>query len=124
MMFAGITLMIISALMLLISSWLNIFTVSSIIAPSFIITMSVGITIPNATAGAFSELKGGLGTAGAIYGFSQIIVTILTTTFITRITKLTQWHLGYIFLVLGLISLAVYSYITYTQKHLPNPCTT
>jgi MFS transporter, DHA1 family, 2-module integral membrane pump EmrD len=116
MMFVGIGLMILAAMILLALNSLDIFTIPSIVVPTFIVTMSIGITIPNATAGAFSILKHSIGSAGAIYGFFQIVVTMLTTYLIACIAQQTQWHLGFIFLVLGLASLVVYSFVSCREK--------
>jgi Bcr/CflA subfamily drug resistance transporter len=120
MMFVGISLMLIAAAVSLSFSALNIFTVYSIAIPSFLLTMSTGITIPNASAGAFSVVDNGIGTAGAIYGFFQIVITIMTTYFISTLLHQTAWDLGYIFLGLGLVSLAIYSLskMNFSQKKL------
>jgi len=116
MMFVGIALMILAPMMLLVFNMLGVFTVSSVALSTFILTMSIGITIPNATAGAFSELKSSIGSAGAIYGFFQIAITIFVTYVITYIPKLTQLHLSYILLALGLTSLAIYSYLFIARR--------
>lgn len=116
MMFVGIALTILAAVILLALNMIEIFTISSIVIPTFILTMSTGITIPNATAGAFSELKSCIGSAGAIYGFFQIAVTMLTTSIIASIPHQTPWLLGYIFLALGLSILIIYSYLSYQNQ--------
>jgi hypothetical protein len=95
---------------------LEVFTITSVVLPSFIFTISTGITIPNASAGAFSELKHSIGSAGAIYGFFQIAITMLTTFLIASIVHQTQWHLAYILLTLGLASLVIYSYLSFQQN--------
>lgn len=116
MTYVGMSLVLLAAVLLLSMSSLNIFTVTSIVIPTFIVTMSIGITIPNATAGAFAELNHSIGTAGAIFGFFQIVVTILTTFFISSITNQTQAQLGFIFLVLGLASFVIYSLNSIRRK--------
>lgn len=116
MLFVGIVIMLIAAIVLLILNTLEIFIISGVAVPSFIFTISIGIIMPNASAGAFSELKHSIGSAGAVYGFFQIAVTMLTTLFIASIAHQTQWHLGFIFLVLGLACFIVYSFVSCQQK--------
>jgi len=118
MMFVGIAIMLIAAVSLLIFNMLGIFTISSIVISTFILTISIGITIPNATAGAFSEFNSSIGSVGAIYGSFQIVITMITTYFIASIPHQTPWHLGYILLTLGLATLAIYSYLSYQKMEL------
>jgi predicted membrane metal-binding protein len=77
--------------------------------------MSAGITIPNASAGAFTELTHSIGTAGAIYGFFQIVITIITTFAISSITHQSQLYLGLVFLSLALGITVIYSLISFKE---------
>ncbi|MDX1901078.1 MAG: multidrug effflux MFS transporter [Gammaproteobacteria bacterium] len=104
MMIIGIALMVLAASLMITLSILNIFNIMSIMVPTFLITMCIGIIIPNATAGAFSTLTSSIGAAGAIYGFFQVLMTVLVTYCIANLPTQTQTELGVIFLVLGLIS--------------------
>ncbi len=116
MMFVGFAIMLFASIVLLTMSALNIINITSIAIPSFLVTVSIGITIPNATAGAFSQIKNSIGSAGAIYGFFQILITIIITFIISRIENQNQLDLGFIFLGLSLASVAIYSFIITTMK--------
>jgi MFS family permease len=117
MMFVGIAIMISAGALLMCLDMLNIFTISSIAVSTFLLTMSTGITIPNASAGAFSELTHSIGTAGAIYGFFQIIITIITTFTISSITHQSQLYLGIVFLSLALGIAVIYSLTFLKMSH-------
>lgn len=108
MMCVGISIMLVAASLLLILSACQMTNPWSIVIPSFIMTISIGIIIPNATAGAFSTLTHSIGTAGAVYGFFQILITVFVTGCIAHFTEQTQAELGIVFLTLSLTSLFLF----------------
>lgn len=107
--FFGIILMLIPAIMLLILNTNNDISLLSIIMASFILTISIGIILPNTTAGAFSAIHYAYGTAGSIYGCFQIIITMLVTFWISNIAYQTATLLGSIILLLALASFLLFS---------------
>lgn len=103
----GISLLFLSGLIFVIESLLGIFNIFSIGLPSFIITFSVGIIIPNATASAFSSIKDSIGTAGALYGFCQIAMAAIFTYVITMLNTQTQSKLGVLIIIVAILSILV-----------------
>lgn len=101
----GIIILLISGCSLIIEELNGFFNIWSVTLPSFFITLAIGMTIPNLSAGAFSSIENSIGTAGALYGFFQIATTMLITYCIAVLHTQTQETLGVIITVIALISL-------------------
>lgn len=101
----GVLLLFSSGFGFIIESMLGIFNIWSIGLPSFFITFSTGIIIPNATASAFSSIKDSIGTAGALYGFCQIAIATIFTYIITILNTQTQNKLGFLIIIIALLSI-------------------
>lgn len=101
----GIIILLLCGITLIVETSFGFFNLWSVTLPSFFITLAIGITIPNATASAFSSIEESIGTAGAVYGFLQITITMLITYLIAMMHIQTQNTLGIIILVIALLSL-------------------
>lgn len=101
----GIIILMLSGFTFVLETATGFFNGWSVALPSFFITFAIGITIPNATASAFSSIKDSIGTAGALYGFFQISTTVAVTYLITILYTQTQNTLGVIIVVISFLSL-------------------
>ena len=101
----GVLFLFLSGFGFIIESLLGVFNVWSIGLPSFFITFSAGIIIPNATASAFSSIKDSIGTAGALYGFFQIAMATIFTYIITILNTQTQNELGLLIIIIAFLSM-------------------
>lgn len=101
----GIIILLFCGITLIVETFSGFFDLWSITLPSFFITLAIGITIPNATASAFSSIHESIGTAGAVYGFLQIATTMFITYLIAMMHTQTQNTLGIIILIIAILSL-------------------
>lgn len=112
----GMTFLLIAGLTFIIETMSGFFNGWTVIIPSFIITFAIGITIPNATASAFSNIKDSIGAAGALYGFFQITITMLITCLIAILHTQTQNMLGMIIISIAFLSLLLLPKKTCTEE--------
>ncbi len=101
----GLIFLLLSGCAFILETLVGFFNIWSVALPSFFITAAIGITIPNATASAFSSIKDSIGAAGALYGFFQIATTMLITYLIASLHAQTQNVLGAIIIAIALLSL-------------------
>lgn len=101
----GIFLLLFSGLAFVLGKSFGFFNMWSVAFPSFFIAFAIGITIPNATASAFSSIKDSIGVAGALYGFFQIAIATFVTYVITILNTQTQNELGWLVISIALLSL-------------------
>ena len=116
MFFAGSIVLLLSGISLILETFFGFFSLWSVVFPSFFVAFAIGITIPNATASAFSSIHESIGAAGAVYGFLQIAITMSITYLIAMMHVQTQGTLGVIMLLIALFSLFFSATITGNEK--------
>src|SRR5579885_123013 len=102
---AGSILILISGLLMLalgIAGFLNTFV---IMLPVAILSLGVGFTFSNAFAGAFHPFPTMSGSAGALYGFIQVLGASLASAFMALLHARTQIPLAIVLSILGMCSL-------------------
>lgn len=96
----------------------NITTVSLIfiIFLNFLANLGIAFILPNTAAQAFSAFHDRIGFVGALYGFQQILVTAFTIYMVANLQLQSQIGLGYVLLILGILSFCSYQVILNQHK--------
>lgn len=118
MMVFGIGLMALGSISMLIFALAHIINTWVIIVPTFIISLAAGFVFSNAMAGAFETFGHMAGIAGAMYGFLQMMGSVLTSIVLAQIHEKSQMPLAVIFVLLALTALIIY-YLLHRNKETP-----
>jgi DHA1 family 2-module integral membrane pump EmrD-like MFS transporter len=115
MMFFGILLMMIGGVSMLIFALLGILNTWVMVIPITIFSLASGFVFSNAMAGAFESFGNMAGMAGAMYGFIQMIGSVVVSIFLSRLQEETQLPLSIIFTCLSLAALGIF-YLIHKKK--------
>lgn len=107
----GILLAFLAGGIILTCHLLHIFNLTEIIIACTVATVSTGFILPNINAKAFSLFNTAVGTAGAVFGFTQIFIVAVVTCFIAYLDAQAQQSLAIVFIGLAAISLLAYFYV-------------
>ncbi len=118
----GLIIFTVNGLLMVITNYYFGTTLVCIVPLIFLITMACGFIFPNAIALCFSEINCNIGVAGAIYGSTQIFISMIINFLLNMITQQDQSLLGIFYLVIGLAGLTLYHWSRfYSKKSLALP---
>ncbi len=116
MLFSGISMMILSAAIMLGIAFLGVLNLLVIVVPMAFFCMGAGLTFQNASAGALESFGHIAGSAGAIYGTLQISAGALVSAFIALLHEKTQIPLAATQLTLALLALIAWRVAQRAEK--------
>lgn len=102
MMLIGVTSMMIGALLLMLFSQIMTPHVITLIFPMIIFAFGVGVTFQNAFAGAFNPFPHMAGSAGALYGFCQVLGGSCSSALVASLHINNAFSLSCLLLIIGL----------------------
>lgn len=102
LMLAGVISMMIGALLLMLLSQIMTPKVIALIVPMVIFAFGVGVTFQNAFAGAFNPFPHMAGSAGALYGFCQVLGGSCASALVAGLHINSAFSLSCLLLVIGL----------------------
>jgi hypothetical protein len=86
---------------MLLLGWISQPTLLTVLIPTMGIGISVGIILPNAGTGAFSIFTSGIGVAGALYGFIQLLITAIASSIVAGLNIQNQLNIGMVIVLLS-----------------------
>lgn len=89
---------------------------TSILIPTMGVAISIGIILPNAGTGAFSIFTSGIGVAGALYGFIQLLIAAIISSLIASLIIQSQVSTGLTIVFLSSFGLLSYSFLVLSEK--------
>jgi len=95
---------------------LPLWPIFSVLLASSILSIGVGIMMPNVSTQAFSRYAVSLGTVGALYGFIQMLFVSGTSFLVSLYAKENQASAGIILLILCVASALIYVYLSKKVK--------
>ena len=101
----GLCFLLVSGLLLILTEYCFGTHLVIIIPLLFLVTMAGGLLFPHAFTLAFSQIHMKIGIAGAIYGCSQILVTVLVNLILNMLTHQNQTVLGIFYVLMGAFGL-------------------
>lgn len=91
-------------------------TLLGILLPTMGAGISIGIILPNASAGAFSIFNSGIGVAGALYGFIQLLITAIASSIVAALFIQSQAAIGLVIVSLSCVGLLFYGLLHLSNK--------
>jgi MFS transporter, DHA1 family, 2-module integral membrane pump EmrD len=104
----GNLLMFSMGLVFIITGYLHILSISSVIIPTIGVEFGIALVFPNAFAGAITPFPMMSGAAGALYGAVQIALTFLSSGIVASLSASSPRPLGFLLLLMGASAFAVY----------------
>lgn len=101
----GLIILFTAGLLLLITHYYVGTSLVAFIPLLFLVTMACGFIFPNAIAVSFSEVNCNIGVAGAVYGSTQIFISMLINFLLNTINHQDENLLGIFYLLIGLSGL-------------------
>jgi DHA1 family 2-module integral membrane pump EmrD-like MFS transporter len=112
----GFLLMLLTGIIMLLLGKYNHSTLLSVLIPTMGAGISIGIILPNASAGAFSIFNSGIGVAGALYGFIQLLITAIASSIVAGLLIQSQLTIGLVIVFLSCIGLLFYYLLVLSNK--------
>lgn len=106
----GLISFAVNGLLLILSDHFFGTTLFCLLPLVFLVTMACGFILPNAIALCFSKIHCNIGIAGAIYGATQIFISMLINFLLNMIPHQGQELLGMFYLLIGLLGLRLVPY--------------
>lgn len=103
--FLGLILMLFFSIAIILSGWMNWFTVTSVILFTCLEMFSIGFVFPNCFAKALEVFPKNLGVASSLIGSSGLIGTSLISVIVAHIHSTQEQALGYMFLVQAILAM-------------------
>ncbi|TNF67237.1 MAG: Bcr/CflA family efflux MFS transporter [Gammaproteobacteria bacterium] len=115
--YTALVILLLSALILLILGLCHLVNLYVIVIPFAISTLCIGIVLPNTNTGLLLPFTKQLsGSAGALKGALQMLISAAIATLIALTSEQSQIPLAMIMLSLALISLIFFRWFVYSQK--------
>jgi MFS family permease len=108
--------MLLTGIIMLLLGKYNHSTLLSVLIPTMGAGISIGIILPNASAGAFSIFNSGIGVAGALYGFIQLLITAIASSIVAGLLIQSQLTIGLVIVFLSCIGLLFYYLLVLSNK--------
>lgn len=112
----GFILMLIMGVGMLLLGKYNAPTLLGVLIPTMGVGISIGIILPNASAGAFSIFNSGIGVAGALYGFIQLLITAIASYVVAGLFIQSQLAIGLVIVFLSCAGLMLYGLLVLSNK--------
>lgn len=114
----GLCVMLLSGFVMLLYGLWDVLNSAVIIIPVVVYCIASGLVFANAMANAFRTIGHGVGTAGAMYGFIQILCTAVTSALVALVHEQSQVPLASIFTGLAVLALLFFCALgTYSRLH-------
>jgi len=118
MLFCGFVLMVCMGSIMVVAGKYSHITLYNVLLPTMGLGISIGIILPNASAGAFSIFNSGIGVVGALYGFIQLFITTISSSIIASFAKQSQFNVGLVIVLLGCLGLFFYMMLIFSKDTL------
>ena len=112
----GNLLILSMGLVFIITGYLKVMTVSTIILPTIGVELGIAWIFPNAFAGAITPFPTIAGAAGALYGCIQIGISFLTSAIVAMISESSQLPMGILLLGIAILGITIFHYLNRKVK--------
>lgn len=111
----GQALILAMGVIFIITGYLKIITVASIIIPTIGVELGIAWVFPNAFAGAIIPFPTMTGSAGALYGCIQVAISFLTSAIVAMLNESTQGPMGILLACIAISGLVVFNVLNKPQ---------